>query len=412
MTAHLPPRRLRTAFTEIYTSGWTAGALYYQNLFLALRSLEDAQRPEIIVLRAFWEGLGEKAGYRAYVDELLELPPDAGAGPPPTFAQRQGRRVRRWLGLPPTAPKPAPPPLEQFLRQREVDLVFTCWAEFGPNFKLPLLGWIPDFQHVHWPELFQPEELTRRDQLFTAMAQHCSRIILSSADAEQDFRRFGPAHAHKARILRFVAQLPAEVYADDPGRICGHYHIPERFVYLPDQFWRHKNHAVVLAALSLLKTSHPEATVVCTGNTNDHRAPLHFAELLTQIARLGLRNNFILLGWVPHADIFQLMRQALAVLQPSLFEGWSTTVEEAKSLGKTIVLSDIAIHREQNPPAALFFDPADPAALAEALRQVYAACRPGPDAALEADARAQLPARTRAYAETFLTIARDAVAAA
>ena len=137
--------------------------------------------------------------------------------------------------------------------------------------------------------------------------------------------------AHKARILRFVAQLPADVYANDPGWICAHYHLPERFVYLPDQFWRHKNHAVVLEALSLLRATDPDITVVCTGNTNDHRAPLHFAELLTKIARLGLRNNFILLGWVPHGDIFHLMRQSLAVLQPSLFEGWSTTVEGGAS---------------------------------------------------------------------------------
>jgi hypothetical protein len=36
------------------------------------------------------------------------------------------------------------------------------------------------------------------------------------------------------------------------------------------------------------------------------------------------------------------------------------TVEETKSIGKTIVLSDIPIHREQAPASALYFDPSTP----------------------------------------------------
>ena len=62
---------------------------------------------------------------------------------------------------------------------------------------------------------------------------------------------------------------------------------------------------------------------------------------------------------LPRAHVFRLMRQSLAVLQPSLFEGWSTSVEEAKSVGKRMILLDIPVHREQDPPRALFFDPRD-----------------------------------------------------
>lgn len=416
MTDLSPTRRLRAAFTDIYNPGWTAGAQYYHNLFLALRALEAAQQPEIIMIRGFWPKAGAKTGYRAHADELLDIPaePYIPPPPPPNFVQRQRRRLGRWF--PPLAPRPVPPPpprpphIETFLREQRVDFVFACWYELGPRFGLPLLGWIPDFQHVHLPDLFEPEELRQRDELFTKMAANCSHIILSSHDARADYERFSPEAAHKARVLPFVAQVPAEVYAEPPGWICEHYHLPERFVYLPDQFWQHKNHSLVLDALSRLRTSHPDITVVCTGNTNDNRAPLHFAELLAKIARLGLRNSFIVLGWVPHAHILHLMRQALAVLQPSRFEGWSTTVEEAKSLGKAILLSDIAVHREQAPPAARYFHPDDADALAEALVATFEAARPGPDAALEAQARADLPVRTLAFAENFLAIARDAVA--
>ena len=71
---------------------------------------------------------------------------------------------------------------------------------------------------------------------------------------------------------------------------------------------------------------------------------------------------------VPREDLYQLIRQSLAVLQPSLFEGWSTTVEEAKSIGKQIILSDLPVHREQVESGARFFDANDPNSLAEAAQ--------------------------------------------
>ena len=152
----------------------------------------------------------------------------------------------------------------------------------------------------------------------------------------------------------------------------------------------HKGHRLVIEALAQLRASRPDVVVVCTGNTADHRDPMYFGELLAEVSRLGLRENFVILGWVPQPHIFHLMRQAVAVLQPSRFEGWSTTVEETKSVGKSIILSDIPVHREQAPAGALYFDPTDAAALAEQLVAAYETCSPGPDSVLEAG-RARCP---------------------
>jgi glycosyltransferase involved in cell wall biosynthesis len=92
------------------------------------------------------------------------------------------------------------------------------------------------------------------------------------------------------------------------------------------------------------------------------------------------------------------------VLQPSLFEGWSTSVEEVKSLGKSIIVSDIPVHREQDPSFALYFDPQNPAELAEKLLKTEKEKRPGPELELEQSARAQLGRRTHAFAQTFYKI--------
>ena len=65
-----------------------------------------------------------------------------------------------------------------------------------------------------------------------------------------------------------------------------------------------------------------------------------------------------------------LMRASLAVINPSKFEGWSTTVEEAKYSGKKIILSNLPVHNEQCPPDSIFVDINDIEAMSDAIRLV------------------------------------------
>jgi glycosyltransferase involved in cell wall biosynthesis len=274
---------------------------------------------------------------------------------------------------------------------------------------MPLIAWIPDFQHVHLPQMFSPKELVQRDQAFHRVIDRADRIILSSQPAMDDLARFSPQGAVKGRVLNFVAHLAEGVRDKDPGWVCPYYHLPERFVYLPNQFWAHKNHRLVLDAMEIVLPRIPELTIACTGNTNDWRNPFYFGELLAEVSARGLRDRFVVLGLVPHEHVFVLMRQCLCMLQPSLFEGWSTTVEEIKSLGKGAVISDIEVHRGQDPPQARFFDPQDAKALAGCLEEAWRKGQPGPDRDLEARAAAELPERSKRFGRQFLAVVREVV---
>ena len=64
--------------------------------------------------------------------------------------------------------------------------------------------------------------------------------------------------------------MTSDVYDTDPGWICDEYRLPDRFVYLPNQFWVHKGHRLVIEALAELPANQPDVTVVCTGNTCWH----------------------------------------------------------------------------------------------------------------------------------------------
>lgn len=396
MTASAPKKRLCVAFASMGGEYWTAGTHYLKNLFAALRSLTAEEQVEIVLLTPDSDA---PESLKPYVDRVLFTTGIRGG---PGFWERQWNRFERRIGIDPE-PKSA---LSAFLRDQDVDVLFSN-TEYGPRFDVPLLSWIPDFQHRHLPEMFSPAELESRYQTLSRIAKYASRVILSSQNARHDLEAFAPDCVPKARVLPFVAQIPSRVYDSDPAWICDRYHLPQRFLYLPNQFATHKNHTLVVEALSSIKEQRPEVVVVCTGNTNETRHPLHFAQLMAQIAERGLRDRFIVLGLVPHDHTFILMRQSMAVLQPSLFEGWSTTIEEAKSLGKSVVLSDLAVHREQNAPAALYFNPRDPDALVQRLEQVFDQSKPGPALELEAKARMQLSERVQQFGRSFLNIVSD-----
>lgn len=398
--SHSGQHSLLVAFSHMPDGMWTGGIQYLRNLFAALHCLEDDLRPEIALLVQPQTEPESYGSLISYIDQVLHRPPDP---PRPRFTERQWMRVQKLLG---TWREPEPL-LSCYLREHQVAALFGISAAFGPRFDTPLLSWIPDFQHLHLPEMFTDDEISGRNERFSDIVRYADRVILSSQNARRDFEQFAPQAASKARVLSFVAQVPADVYDNDPAWVCQQYHLPERFFFLPNQFWKHKNHEVVLQALALLQDRHPEITVVCTGNTNDYRNPLFFSKFMAQVSSSGLRDNLIILGMIPHAHLFSLMRQSLAVLQPSLFEGWSTTVEEVKSLGKRMVISDIPVHREQNPPRSVFFDPYAASSLADCLVQIYDEAAPGPDHDLEAQTQEQLPTRARQFSGTFVSIIQE-----
>ena len=51
----------------------------------------------------------------------------------------------------------------------------------------------------------------------------------------------------------------------------------------------------------------------------------------------GLEDMYRILGLVSFTDVQILAEISLAYINPSLFEGWSTTVEEAKSRENNII---------------------------------------------------------------------------
>ncbi|MFZ5910087.1 MAG: glycosyltransferase family 4 protein [Chloroflexota bacterium] len=387
-------RAIRVAFNDLYNPNWIAGGNYLTNLFIALRSLDKREQPEIMLLS--W---GHSYDGMKYVDYVLPY-----NRKPPLYSLLY-RVYKHFAGK---SHSPLESPLSRVLRGKSVDCFFLKGSA-GDDFRLPLLAWTADFQFLRMPDMYTHDEIQQRVETISQVAKNANAVIVSSQDSCSDFAAFAPYALDKTYVLSFVAHMPESVYAVKPTSICDYYQLPERFFYLPNQFFKHKNHLVIIDALKLLKKDHPQIVVVCTGKGSDFRHKDYYEELKKKIIDFELKTQFIHLGVIPQEHVYQLMRQAIALLQPSLFEGWSTSVEEAKSLGKTVVLSDIPVHREQEPPEGLYFDPYQPEQLAQILVEMYSNKAPGPDLTLEAMARRNLLPRMQQFGKSFMQIVKDSI---
>ncbi len=258
----------------------------------------------------------------------------------------------------------------RLFRQHKVDIVFESATFYGRRFPIPVIAWFPDFQHRYLRDQFGFEDYWRRELGFRAQVAFGRMIMLSSEDARKDCERFYRGTIGDTAVVRFSASIPVDLIEAFPEKVVQEYRLPSTFFYLPNQFWKHKNHMVVIEALGLLKQQGVDVVVAVTGNPLDARHPGHIRQLHDRIESLGLRNNFRVLGFVSRRHVISLLRSCVAMVNPSFFEGWSSSVEEARALGVPVLLSDIAVHREQMGSGATFFDASKAEDLAEKLREV------------------------------------------
>ena len=349
-------KRKRIALIYAHNENWIGGTYYIENLIAALGQLPDAKQPELLIFSH--EAAGAKRLQQAV-----------------HYSYWSFRRFERSLSL-----------LERALNKligkvlgrrfisllyNDIDLVFPLPVALRSCFRhVPHhLYWIPDFQEHYLPAFFAPEEIQGRKAEQQVVVDSGKHIVFSSYAAQHDFESIYPFNRLSQHVLQFAVTSAA---APKPADTCVKYGIESPYFICSNQFWKHKNHPVVLRALAQLLQTHPQAQVVFTGKEHDYRNPAYYEEMVALRSELALDKAVKFLGFIPRKDQVALMQQAVAVIQPSLFEGWSTVVEDAKALNMPLVVSGLKVHEEQllDYEAKLFFSPDDASDLVRCMVQV------------------------------------------
>lgn len=254
-----------------------------------------------------------------------------------------------------------------------------CYAlelnKIGRFFAKKGIFWIPDFQHRTLPEFFKPEELARKEQNDLRMVMSENPMVLSSYDSKHDLERFYPDYHCKIEVVHFVSYIEPEVRAITPEmeqQVQEKFGLAKKYIYLPNQFWQHKNHIVAVKAIELLKKRHAldDYDFVFTGNLQDYRNPEYIDRLKAIMEAPEVADSIKLLGFVDRTEQLCIMKNAQFIVQPSLCEGWGTVLEDAKVLDKTVLLSNIPVHEEQKNEKCHLFDPHQPQELSDLMEKM------------------------------------------
>jgi glycosyltransferase involved in cell wall biosynthesis len=375
---------------------WIGGRYYLQHQVRAVAALPPSE--QIGLADVAWVEAPDDdpfAEVRSLLGETRVI------APPRSLKGRVQRKVRNTLHGRHDA--------GDLFRAAGIDVLFPIAPCDNPG--IPLVFWMPDFQPWRMPDLFSAELRAWYERHYRINGANAKLIVLSSEDGRRDLETFLPEFAAKARVLHFHSAPSPEWTSVEPAAAAAKYDLPDRFFLLSNQFSHHKNHMVVLEAVRQLRDRGLDVTLACTGSTYGFRGSDYFEAVTKFIDEHRLAKSVRILGLIDRSDQVALMRRSIAMLQPSRFEGWSTVVEDARTLGKGLLASDIAVHREQAVPGCTYLPVDEPDAWAAAMAEVADTCPPGPDAELERTSLAGLQTAMAEAGRRFSALMNEAVRA-
>jgi glycosyltransferase involved in cell wall biosynthesis len=258
--------------------------------------------------------------------------------------------------------------IDAVVRRHSLDVVLPSMQPIQLRSGVPCLGYITDFQHVHLGHFFSEIEIQNRNKDFTRILNLSPAVIVNAKAVARDVEMFLPEHGAKIVTLPF-APAPDPSWVDLTDDVRAKYGIHRAYFIVCNQFWKHKDHLTAYKAFALTMAQWPDVELVCTGQVSDYRNPSYVDELAAEAARLGIVPRLKVLGLLPKLEQIALLKHAVAVIQPTLFEGGpgGGAVYDAVALGVPALVSDIPVNLEIDEENVRFFRAGEPDALADLM---------------------------------------------
>ena len=216
-----------------------------------------------------------------------------------------------------------------------------------------------------------PEFFTRRERLYFTPLRYLTRcadrVCTVSGSERSRLVKFGYAREDRVDVVPNgvdEAFAPREHMSGmESERVLDRFDAPERFVLYVGRLNARKNVAALVRAVAHFTT--PDLQLLIAG------APDATSEDLAGIAAsCGVANRVKFLGHVSDADLRVLYSAATVFCFPSLDEGFGLGPLEAMASGTPAVVSNAPVMVETCGDAAVYVDPRDPKAIANAIEEL------------------------------------------
>lgn len=220
---------------------------------------------------------------------------------------------------------------------------------------------------------------------FRHTLREASHVIAISECTRRDILRYGDIEPERVSVIYQSCEprYAAPVTAAERTRVAARYRLPARYIIGVGTIERRKNMLLAVQALAALPCG---ISLVLVG-----RATPYAAEIRRRAETLGVASRLMMLHGVPGSDLAALYQGAEAAVYPSRYEGFGLPVVEAIQSGLPVVAATGSCLEEAGGPHALYVDPDDPRAMAQAVASVLRG----------AGGREERVARCREYVRRF-----------
>jgi glycosyltransferase involved in cell wall biosynthesis len=186
--------------------------------------------------------------------------------------------------------------------------------------------------------------------------KQAEHIITNSQSTAQEIMTYFGIPAHKITPILLAYDAANFRYLNLPTS--------NYFLYIgrPDL---HKNLDRLISAFAALP-NRQDYQLYLAGSKDDRYTPA----LKSQIESLGLTAQVKFLDYVPYADLPSLINRAIALVFPSLWEGFGLPALEAMACGTPVITSNLSALPEVTGDATILIDPYNVNAIASAMHEV------------------------------------------
>ena len=233
--------------------------------------------------------------------------------------------------------------------------------------RCPLVVAVHDISYVHFPEFFSRRDLRLLNTLVPYSVRVARQVLTLSESAATDIATVYKVPREKITVVPLAARSLFRNIAD-PLRVKelrGQHGLDGPYILAVGNLQPRKNLTRLVEALARLPKSLRDLKLVLVGKAQWQQSAIY-----ERVRELGLEDRVVFTGYVPDEDLAVLYHGSVALVYPSLYEGFGLPILEAMACGTPVICSNTSSMPEVAGDAAIMMDPTDVGAMAEAITQV------------------------------------------